>query len=318
MWARCVLSVAIVTLLLWGGNTGAQQAGTSGKVVVGSLKIVNLTPLYIAEKLGYFRQEGMDVEVKFLGGGAESLAILAAEKLNIIYTNWTSFLQARAAGFNFLIIAGNASAPRQAPTGLALLARQDGPVRTLKDLEGRTVAVNNLKNVTWLTAVVSLEKNKVDPKRVNFRELPWPNIPDAVLKGQVDAAVLPEPFSTILQQTGKARILSYPYIDTQPGLPLAGWVAEEGWIKEHPQVVAKFVRSIRRGMALMNEGKSEGMQYLIEFTQMKPELAQKVIMDILDIQVDIEGLQRYADLMVRHGLLKGPMDVSKSIYKAAP
>jgi len=189
-------------------------------------------------------------------------------------------------------------------------------VRTLKDLEGRTVAVNNLKNVTWLTTVVALEKNKVDPKRVNFREVPWPNMADAVLKGQVDGAVLPEPFSTILQQTGKARILAYPYIDTQPGLPLAGWIAEEGWIKEHPQLVEKFVRSIRRGMAVMNEKKAEGLQYLIEFTQMKPELAQKVALDVLDTRVDSEGLQRYADLMVRHGLLKAPLDVTKIIYKS--
>lgn len=316
MRTKFLVTLALCSLLL-GGVAAAQPAGTPEKLVVGSLKIANLTPLYIAEKLGYFREEGLQVDTKFMGGGAELLTILAAHKVDIIYSNYTSFLEARAAGYPFVIVAGHAAAPLTPPTGLGLFAKQGGPVRTLKDLEGKTVAVNDLKNLTWLTAVVTLEKHGVDAKRVNFREVPWPAMPDALLRNQVDAVVLPEPFSLFLQQKVKVRLLAYPYIETQPGLPLAGWIADEGWARKHPGAVSKFVRAVRRGIDLINRSGSERIKYLEEFTRMKPALARKILLDRLDTKVDVSGLQRYADLMVHYGLLRSRLDVSKVVFHPA-
>ena len=287
------------------------------KLRVAVLPIANLTPVYVSKKNGYFQNEGLDVDLTFAGGGAELLPSLIAGKLHIGYTAWVSAILARARGYDLMIIAGHANSPSSPPEGAALLAAKDSSIQTWKDLKGKRIATNNLQSVNWLTIAVPLRRHGVSIKDVTLTELPFPLMNDALVNGRIDAITQVEPFTTILLSSGKARVIGYPFVETLPRLPIAGWVASGKWISSNPEAVEKFVRAFRRGVEFMNNNKEEGLKLLIEFSKLNPTIARKVRLDIFDAAINLELMQKQADLMFEHGMMDKKLDVSQMTYKTA-
>jgi hypothetical protein len=59
----------------------------------------------------------------------------------------------------------------------------------------------------------------------NFVEMPFPNMGDALVNRQVDAAMMVEPFVTLMMKRGTSiKPLSYPLLDIAPGLDIAGFL----------------------------------------------------------------------------------------------
>jgi NitT/TauT family transport system substrate-binding protein len=154
-------------------------------------------------------------------------------------------------------------------------------------------------------------------KDVSLTELPFPLLNDALVNGRVDAISQVEPFTTILLSSGKGRVIGHPFVETLPRLPIAGWVASGKWVSANPEAVEKFVRAFRRGVQLMNTNREEGLKLLVEFSKMDPTLASKVRLDIFDAAINVELMQKQADLMFEHGMLDKRLDISQMVYKTA-
>ena len=314
-FARVALAACFSALLPFATTPAAQAADVKLRVAV--LPIANLTPVYISKKNGFFQSEGLDVDLTVAQGGAELLPTLVAGTIQIGYSAWIPALLARAQGYDLMILAGHANARDKPPEGGALLVPKDSPIQGYKDLKGKRVSVNNVQSVAWLTVVEPLRRVGIGPKEVTFVEMPYPLMNDALLNGRLDAIAQVEPFTTILMSSGKARIIGYPYIDTLPRLPIAGWVASEKWISRNPETAEKFVRAFRRGVEFMNSNKEESLKLMVEFSKLDPGLARKVQLDLFDASVNVELLQKEADLMLQHGLLDKKLDVSRMVYKTA-
>lgn len=285
---------------------------------IATVPIQDLTPAYIAYKLGYFKEEGLEVDLVDFGGGAESIPSLFAGKIDICYTAWVSAILARSQNFDVTIVSGNSIARSKPPDAAALMVKGDATYKTPKDLEGKRIAVNNLMNVVWLFGRLTLEKYGVDLNKVTFTEVPFPQMGDALLNNRIDAAVIIEPFQTVLVSSGKGRVLSYVYLEAQPGLEIAGYLATDKWVKEHPVATKKFVSALRRGVEWPNKNDAEYRKYLAEYTKMEPALAQKVITNNYRVSpIDVKSIQTTADLMLKNGMLKDSVDVSKMVYATA-
>src|SRR5690606_27257245 len=98
-----------------------------------------------------------------------------------------------------------------------LLVLKDGPIQEPKDLEGRTIAANTLNNICEVTIKASLEKEGVDVSKVEFTEVPFPEMNAALESEQIDAACAVEPFVT-QGEAGQAEALLPFYLNTAPNL----------------------------------------------------------------------------------------------------
>ena len=108
----------------------------------------------------------------------------------------------------------------------AIIVAKDSDIRAPKDLEGKTLAVNTLKNVAEVTARASLEKQGVDTSKIELTEVDFPDMTAAVEQGRVDAAFAIEPFVTQATAGGN-RIVDRPYVGTRPGLQIGCYFASE-------------------------------------------------------------------------------------------
>ncbi|MBI4321081.1 MAG: ABC transporter substrate-binding protein [Chloroflexi bacterium] len=307
----------VVALLVSSACVPAAKKPEVSQVKAGIMVVENVSPLYAAEKLGYFKDEGLQVEQTTLGGGAEILPGIVAGKINFGYSNVVSVLQARSQGFDMSIISSSFAVPTSPPDVNSLMVKADSPFKSAQDLAGKRMAVNNINNLPWVLMRAWLKKNGVDPNTVTFREVPLPQTADAIANGQVEAGYMVPPFSTAALQQGKLKVLANPDMDFQPGMDFGVFAASEKWVKENPAATAAFVRAYSRATDLFNKDLAERKKYTAENTKIEPALMDKMTLGVLRVKIDAAALQKTADLMLEHGLLKEKMDVSKAIWDTA-
>src|SRR5258708_7263948 len=194
------------------------QAQSLTKIRVGTIPIVDSAPLMIGIAKGFFRDEGLEVDTTPAPGGAALLPSLAAGQFNFAFANTTSALLAIGEGLEFKFVTAGCSTGSKGPDLAGLMARIDGGINSGKDLVGKRLAVNNRNNIMWIRAASSVHGTGGDAGRVTFVEIPFPQLVDALVNNQVDAAMVNEPFLTVGLQNHKVnvKVVSWPMYDTAP------------------------------------------------------------------------------------------------------
>lgn len=310
-----------------GGSGASAPATTQGsdtekspeksKLSVGIIPISNLTPLYVAQQLGYFEEQGLTVETTSASGGSQLTAALMGGSLDFAYSNFLSIFQANEQGYAIDIVANQNSAQDTPPDSASLIILNDSAINRPSDLVGKRVAINALRNINHLSVQHYLAENGIDPEKVNFVEVPFPNMGDALINKQIDAAVEVEPFITFLEADGKVKTLAYPFLEVRPGLDIAGFVASNKFVDEHPVTVERFVAALQKANEYLNTHPEEKVKYIAEFTKSKPEVVQELTIDKWSHKVNPESLQTLADLAQKYGLLKDKLEVNEIVHQTA-
>jgi NitT/TauT family transport system substrate-binding protein len=154
-------------------------------------------------------------------------------------------------------------------------------IKTAKDLEGKTVAVNQLNNGTQVAAEQWMQRHGGDPSKVHFTELALPQELPSLLHGQIDAAIVGEPFTTIGKSMG-ARVLVYQYTALRKKTVLGGIVALQPWAAAHKNLVQRFAKAVNEGEAWTHKHPALARAYLTKYVNMDPSVAAKIPLDILD------------------------------------
>lgn len=124
---------------------------------------------------------------------------------------------------------------------IALLALPDSGISRPADLDGKTVGVSQVPGILWAFARVVIERDGGDPTTVNFVELPFPSMPDALIGGTIDVAGTLEPFTTVALDAGAIGI-AWPYVDVFPSeISLGGLTAARAFVEENPVTTWKAV-----------------------------------------------------------------------------
>jgi NitT/TauT family transport system substrate-binding protein len=269
----------------------------------------------IAEKEGFFKEAGLQVETKLFDSGALALPVLQSGHIDIAFSNTIATLQVIERGLDLTILGPGAVARKIAPDTTFAIMVMKGSIKSLKQLEGKRVAVNVVRSATWLYAVAGLEKAGVDWQKVHFIELPNPQQNAALLNGQVDAITQPEPFRTVLLETGKADILQYPMIETGPGNDITQYIALSSWVAQHRDTAIKFVRAVARGSEFANTNVAVTRDINQQFTHLNPDYRDKVEIPLFGSKINVAGMQQTMNLMIKFKLLKGPVDITPRILQ---
>ena len=289
------------------------QAAPLQKVRINKIPIAPYVPVDVALNRGWFKDAGLDVSIDAVAAGAVAIQALAGGRLDIIYTSLDVGLRAHAQGFDVVILSGQNDAQLKPPDAAAILVRKALGVRTLKDLEGKRFLVNNLQNVNWAYSREAISRAGGNPDKVQFLELDFPQMVDALLGGQADAASTTEPFTTIGVSTGKLSVLSYMFVDVQPGLNIAGWVANASWVKAHLKEAIAFRSVIQKAMDFLDGHPDEKTKAILQFTPLKAGLLARITLDKWTTKIDPADLQKQLEVYKKQGILDKVYDVKTMI-----
>ena len=285
------------------------------KLRISAIPIAGFTPIYAADKLGFFKHEGLEVTIDRAAGGAQTVPLLVQGTLQLAVTPVVSVALANQQGFKLRVIPPALDAKRAIPGQTALIVLQDSAIKSPADLKGKRVAVNTINSVNWLYDRAFIRrKGKIDPSEVQYVEVPFPSMVDALLRGSVDAIDVPQPFHYIALATGKVRVLGYPFAETQPGLHIAPYAGTAAWLDANPKTVKAFVTAMTRAVEHMRKNPDDARRLIAEFTGAKPELVAAIPLDDWSTALSAADVAETLKVMKQEGMLKKELEISDMIH----
>jgi NitT/TauT family transport system substrate-binding protein len=314
--ATAALALA-TTLAACGGDSGssADSSSSSGSgqmrsIKVGAIPIVDVAPIYLGVEQGFFKNRKMDVEIVQTTGGAAAVPGVVAGDFQFAFANITSILLAQSTGLPLKVVAsGNASTGDENKDFAGIVVPPGSSIKSAKDLEGHTVAVNNLKNIGEVTIRAAIEKDGGNPDKVKFVELPFPDMPGALAGGQVEAAWLVEPFFTVAKQAGNTNISSNLAV-TAPDLTIGTYFTSQQQIAKDKGLADDFTAAIQESLKYAQDHPEEVRRILLTYTQIKPEVADAITLPAFPSEINKKSVQTLADLMVKYGMAEKKPDVN--------
>ena len=288
------------------------------KLRISAIPIAGFTPIYAADKLGFFKQEGLEVTIDRAAGGAQTVPLLIQGTLQLAVTPIVSLALANQQNFNLRAIPPALDEKRTAPGQTAQIVLADSAIKSPADLKGKRVAVNTINSVNWLyDRAFVRSKGGIDPAQVQYLEVPFPSMVDALLRGSVDAINVPQPFHHIALGTGKVRVQGYPFVETQPGLHIAPYAGTATWLDANPNTVKAFVNAMHKAVEHMRSNPQEAKRLIAEFTGAKPELVEAVPMDDWSTSLSTADVEKTLQVMKQEGILKKDLKASELLHNVA-
>jgi NitT/TauT family transport system substrate-binding protein len=281
------------------------------------MKIVDNAAMFVAMDKGFFKTEGLQLETVPLAGGAPIINGVTSGDLQFGWSNVISLYQAHVEGFDFKLVAGGATNVKTKNESHAIQVAKNSPIKTAKDLEGKTVAANTLNNIVHLMAMAWIDKNGGSSSKVKFVELPFPQMEAALSAGKVDAISVHEPFATAAIEKGNVRLLAQPWGDVLPKFLIASWFASEKWIAKNRGTAQAFVRAIDRGIDAIQADPQGSRAAMVKWAGLSPELAGKIGLPVFEKGISEKDIQTTIDLTRKYKLISKDIKASNVVSDLA-
>ncbi|MDR1309830.1 MAG: ABC transporter substrate-binding protein [Deltaproteobacteria bacterium] len=255
--ARAIAWPAILILTLAAlGAAGLSADGTA--VRIGTLPIADSVALHVAQRQGYFRARGLEVELIPFQSAMEKDAAALAGSIDGHFCEIGSVIVQRSLGLPFQVVAASSHTDK-ARRNFGLVTRPGSQAKTLDDLRGASLAIARFYIVDFLTDAFLLSRNlpldffdRRDIKKIPVRY-------QMLVSGQIEAALFPEPLLSMAEREGGTVVMD----DTGLDMPLAvialrttlGAEAIEAtrealaqavaWINQNPQPARDLMAELR-------------------------------------------------------------------------
>jgi NitT/TauT family transport system substrate-binding protein len=307
--------LALFTAALLGvaGVVGTSLPGSAQ--VPATLKIAT-TPtdigsqVFYAQDKGFFKANGLDAQIQVISNGAAITAAVMSGALDIAQSNIASLAAAHEAGLDIVIVAPAGSYSSKEPT-TALIVAKNSPIKTAKDLNGKIIAGNGLKNITQVGAFAWMDKNGGDPSTAKFVEMAFTDMPGALTAGRIDAAVIAEPELSTALAKGDVRVLGNCYDGIAKDFMIGAWFTTGTWAKAHPDLVKRFSKAMSQTADWANKNRAASAVLLTKYTKIEvaPGMRRTVYADKLEPAL----VQPLIDASAKYGVTKATFPAASII-----
>jgi NitT/TauT family transport system substrate-binding protein len=239
---------ALRSLYVLAALLAATPAVAQEKVAVGVLRFVSSGPLFVAVERGYFRQEGLDLDLKFFDAAQPIAVAVVTGDVDFGLTAFTAGLFNLAGKGGLKVIAAQAKEERgyQGNAILASNAAWDNGLRKVEDLKGRSLGITQIGSSFHYQVGQIARIKGFDLKSVELKPLQSLANMTAALKGnQVDAIIIAPHLAKQLLAAGDAKLLGW-YSDHDE-YQFGALFTSPKLITGRRATAEKFVRAYQKG-----------------------------------------------------------------------
>jgi len=250
---RAVLAALILAPATLRGIAQAAPERRKVVIAVGGKAALYYLPLSLAERLGYFRDEGLDVQILDFPGGAKALQAMMGGSADVVAGGFDHVITLRAKAQALQAFVQLVATPSLA---LGVSAKLAARYRSAADLKGLKVGVTAPGSSTHVFLNHLLAGARLAPDDVAVIGVgTGPTAVAAMRAGQIDAIANVEPAITLLERSGTIRIVHETM--SQEGsravfgdvLPAGSLYTRESFLRSHPGTAQALANAMVRALA---------------------------------------------------------------------
>jgi ABC-type nitrate/sulfonate/bicarbonate transport system substrate-binding protein len=222
-----------------------------------------ITPLYVAANKGFFREEGLEVELIQVSPRLGAMAVMNGD---------VSFTTSFVSTFRGIL--------QGLPLKVILIALKKGmyflivrpEIRDVRDLKGKKLGVATIRGTDQLVAAELLRSKGFDPALVQQLVIgETPLRAQALASGAVQAVSVSPPYDLLLQQMGY-KILAGP---PEVGMPASGLFTSDRLLKENPQMVRRTLRAVMKANRFIADNRQETIVVMLKWLPQTADVAAR-------------------------------------------
>ena len=260
---QLVVAGCLILFFLTAEPIQAQSKSAGGKIIIGvPTTSMSMLPVFLAQDKGFFREEGIEPQLVYVGGRLQVPALAAGE---VDYSaSAETVLRAAAQGLPLKVVIYMNS--RMA---VSLVAAPE--VKTIAGLKGRSIGVTSIGGSLDYAAREILAKNGLNPERdARFVGLAQSEQMLALSSGSIQAAMLTPPFDSMMEKKGFRRLV---FVGDVLDYPQGGLATTDKKIQENPAQVKRVLRSMLKSLVRIRQDRDEIIGYIAKRWKMDPEFA---------------------------------------------
>jgi NitT/TauT family transport system substrate-binding protein len=304
---------AVLTLAAAVSGSRAVRAAGLQTVRVLAVPTDGVKSLLYAQRSGLFRNHGITADIVAMGSGAAIFSAIIGGSADIGSGSLFPVFAAYARGVPLRIIAP-ASLYASDHADKLLLVQKDGPIRVARDLNGKTIGVDAVKDVNGTATRAWLDQHGGDGSTLRLVELRPAEQLSALDAGRVDSVVVQPPFLTVALESGRFRALGQPLDAIAPRFLLSSWVASAGYIAKNRETVGAFTAALAEAARYTNAHQAATIEMVAAFTGLDPAVLGRGIRSTTAERITLADLQRPLDFALKNGIIERSFDVSGLLW----
>lgn len=197
---------------------------------------------------------------------------------------------------------------------MRVIARSDSGIKELKQLRDRPVGTPSINGVIHIATLYGLKQDGVDPKSVRFIEMTFPNMPDQLKAGRVDAVEVVEPFVTALLKAGHVDI-GAPMLKVNDPAVLTCWMASGSWARANRDIVARWVKSLTEARTFIKDNNAQARAVLKKWTKLPDAVVENIVLPTYDTALTARDVAVWIDATVAVGEMSESLDAKKLVLQ---
>ncbi|MFF2287727.1 ABC transporter substrate-binding protein [Peribacillus butanolivorans] len=249
-------------LLIPLGACGNKEKETTKVRVAEVTRSLFYTPQYVAIEKGFFKDEGLTIDLKTTAGGDKTMTALITDGADIALVGSETSIYVQAQGSKEPVI--NFAQLTQTD-GTFLVSREKIDNFTWDMLKDSTFLGQRKGGMPQMAGEFVLKKHNIDPKKdLNLiQNIDFANISTAFASGTGDFVQLFEPTASVFEKEGKGYIVAS--FGTESGhLPYTVYMAKQSYLKEDKETVEKFTRALKKAQDWVQESDASEIAKVIQ------------------------------------------------------
>ncbi|WP_100331233.1 ABC transporter substrate-binding protein [Bacillus xiapuensis] len=250
LFKRCAVLLLACLLIAGSGFLGGCSSPDNQTEDTATVRVAEVTrsifyaPLYVAIEKGFFKEEGIHLDLKTTWGGDKTMTALLSDSVDVALVGSETSIYTKAQGTSDPVMN---FAQLTETDGTFLMARKKQEPFSWDQLKGRTFLGQRKGGMPQMAGEFALKKQGIDPHKdiKLIQNIDFANIAGAFASGTGDYVQLFEPQASLFEQKGIGHIVA-SFGKESGKLPYTTFMSKKSYLEKNQDVLLRFTKALYR------------------------------------------------------------------------